>query len=183
MFSDALDRLYEIKPSIKGLGISLSRTRPSMSRSPAASNRLSKRIVAKTRRATEQAGPPLHSHTWDEAYFVIAGVLRVTVGDKAHDLAVGGFAHIPAGSYHNYAGVGGPARFVSITSQPAAARFFADLDHEVPTVPPDLPALLAVAERAPGETRNAAKACRCGRCVRFRHSRARRSDDRLRHQR
>lgn len=95
----------------------------------------------------EGVGPPLHSHPWDEAYFVIEGVLRVTIGDKAHDLAAGGFAHIPAGTYHNYAGVSGPARFVSITSQPGAARFFADLDREVPTVPPELPALLAVAER------------------------------------
>ncbi len=95
----------------------------------------------------ESVGPPLHSHPWDEAYFVIEGVLRVTIGDKAHDLVAGGFVHIPAGSYHNYAGAGGPARFVSITSQPGAARFFADLDREVSTVPPDLPALLAVAER------------------------------------
>jgi quercetin dioxygenase-like cupin family protein len=95
----------------------------------------------------EGVGPPLHSHPWDEAYFVIEGVLRVTIRDKTHDLAAGDFAHIPAGSYHNYAGVGGLARFVSITSQPGAARFFAALDREVPTVPPDLPALLAVAER------------------------------------
>jgi quercetin dioxygenase-like cupin family protein len=95
----------------------------------------------------EGVGPPLHSHPWDEAYFVIEGVLRVTIGDQAHDLSAGGFAHIPAGSYHNYAGVGGSARFVSITSRPGAARFFADLDREVPTVPPDLPALLTVAER------------------------------------
>jgi len=95
----------------------------------------------------EGVGPPLHSHPWDEAYFVIEGVLRVTIGDKVRDLAVGGFAHIPAGSYHNYAGAGGPARFVSITSQPGAARFFADLHREVPTLPPDLSALLAVAER------------------------------------
>ncbi len=95
----------------------------------------------------EGVGPPLHSHPWDEAYFVIEGVLRVTIGDKVRDLAASGFAHIPAGSYHNYAGIGGPARFVSITSQAGAARFFADLDREVPTVPPDLPALLSVAER------------------------------------
>jgi quercetin dioxygenase-like cupin family protein len=95
----------------------------------------------------EGVGPPLHSHPWDEAYFVIEGVLRVTIGDKTHDLAPGDFAHIPAGCYHNYAGVGGPARFVSITSQLGAARFFADLDREVPTVPPELPALLAVAKR------------------------------------
>jgi quercetin dioxygenase-like cupin family protein len=95
----------------------------------------------------EGVGPPLHSHHWDEAYFVIEGVLRVTVGDKARELAVGGFVHIPAGSYHKYAGVGGPARFVSITSQPGAARFFADLDREVSTLPPDVPALLAVCDR------------------------------------
>ena len=95
----------------------------------------------------EGVGPPLHSHPWDEAYFVIEGVLRVMIGDQAHDLGAGGFVHIPAGSYHNYAGVGGPARLVSITSRPGAAKFFADIDREVPTLPPDLPALLAVAER------------------------------------
>lgn len=95
----------------------------------------------------EGVGPPLHSHPWDEAYFVIEGVLRVAIGDKAHDLAAGSFVHIPAGSYHKYAGIGGPARFVSITSPPGAARFFLDIDREVPTLPPDLPALFAVAER------------------------------------
>jgi mannose-6-phosphate isomerase-like protein (cupin superfamily) len=95
----------------------------------------------------EGVGPPLHSHPWDEAYFRDRGRAARDDRHKVHDLAAGGFAHIPAGSYHNYAGVGGPARFVSITSQSGAARFFADLDREVPTVPPDLPALLAVAER------------------------------------
>jgi mannose-6-phosphate isomerase-like protein (cupin superfamily) len=95
----------------------------------------------------EGIGPPLHSHPWDEAYFVIEGVLRVKIGDKSHDLAAGSFAHIPAGSYHDYAAVGGPARFVSITSRAGAARFFADIDREVPTLPPDFPKLLAVAER------------------------------------
>jgi quercetin dioxygenase-like cupin family protein len=96
---------------------------------------------------TEGIGPPLHCHPWDEAYFVLGGVLRVTIGTAARDLAAGDFMHIPAGSFHSYAAVGGPARFLTITSKPGAARFFADLDREVPTLPPDVPAMMAVAER------------------------------------
>lgn len=78
---------------------------------------------------------------------MIEDVLRVTIKDNARDLTAGSFVLIPAGSYHNYAGVGGPACFLSITSQPDAARFFDDLDCEVPNVHPNLPALLAVAKR------------------------------------
>ncbi len=94
----------------------------------------------------EGVGPPPHTHPWDEGYFVLEGTLRVVADGTPHDLGPGGFVHVPAGHIHSYAGVGGPARFVSVTSRPGAAHFFAEMDRTV-AMPPDIPTVLTVAAR------------------------------------
>jgi len=95
----------------------------------------------------EGVGPPPHTHPWDEAYFVLEGMLEVSANGVAQVLGPGGFVHVPAGCVHAYASKGGPARFLSVTSKPGAARFFGEMNRDVATLPPDIPTVLSVAAR------------------------------------
>lgn len=92
----------------------------------------------------EGVGPPPHQHAWDEAYFVLEGVLEVMVGNVAHKLEAGDFLHVPRGTVHSYRNASTRARILSITSQPGAAAFFAAMDREV-SFPPDIATAVRVA--------------------------------------
>lgn len=80
----------------------------------------------------EGAGPPPHAHPWDEAFFVVEGVLTLTLVDQqqVHALKQGDFIHIPAGTFHAFQ-LGPETRFISMTSHPGAAELFRDADREV----------------------------------------------------
>jgi quercetin dioxygenase-like cupin family protein len=94
----------------------------------------------------EGAGPPPHTHPWDEAYFVLEGKLEVLLGDRAVTLSAGSFAHVPRGTKHAFRFLTAGAKFLSINSNRGAAEFFADLDRETGGTM-DVPKLVAVAMR------------------------------------
>lgn len=78
------------------------------------------------------AGPPPHTHDWDEAYFMLEGEMDVQLGDRVVLLKAGGFVHIPGGTPHcfRYQGKGG--RFVSVTSRAGASAFFGAMAEALP---------------------------------------------------
>jgi quercetin dioxygenase-like cupin family protein len=43
----------------------------------------------------QDAGPPLHSHQWDEAYFVTDGEVQFTLGDEHFTATAGDFVYTP----------------------------------------------------------------------------------------
>lgn len=45
---------------------------------------------------------PLHSHTEDEAWYVLDGVLRIRVGDDETEIGTGGAVIVPGGTAHTY---------------------------------------------------------------------------------
>jgi quercetin dioxygenase-like cupin family protein len=94
----------------------------------------------------EGAGPPPHTHPWDEAYFVMEGQVDVVTGDQTRTLAAGDFVHIPAGTVHSFRLKTKTVKFLSINSRPGAARFFAEADRETGGAK-DVPKLIAVAAR------------------------------------
>ena len=52
-------------------------------------------------------GPPLHIHpNTEEAFYVLAGQLRVRAGEHEHTLSAGGFILIPQGLPHTFATAG-----------------------------------------------------------------------------
>lgn len=72
---------------------------------------------------TAEAGPgpeplyqaPLHRHEDDEAWYVLAGVLRVRVGDDEVEVPAGGAAIVPGGTAHTYWNPGPePARYLLV---------------------------------------------------------------------
>jgi len=94
------------------------------------------------------SGPPPHTHPWDEAYLMLDGEMDVLVGERTLHLVPGMFVYIPAETVHcfRYTTKG---RFFSYTSAPGAARFFEELDRDVPVTDgaPDLGRVVEVALR------------------------------------
>ncbi len=90
------------------------------------------------------AGPPAHTHPWEEAYVVLSGELEVVVDGTPHVLAAGGVAHVPAGVAHSYRNVT-DAHFLTIVTKGNAASFFAEVSADVEMNPPDIAGVVRVA--------------------------------------
>ncbi len=75
--------------------------------------------------------PPAHRHTnCSEAYFVLDGLVSVTVGDQDLEVGPEGFVLVPRGTGHTFGNAGdGPARLLVIHA-PAMDAYFAAL-HEL----------------------------------------------------
>jgi quercetin dioxygenase-like cupin family protein len=89
------------------------------------------------------AGPPPHTHPWEEVYVVLDGVLEVLVDGESHTLSPGGVAHVPAGVPHGYRNVTA-AHFLTIVTKGNAAQFFEQVASEVEMSPPDIPGIVRV---------------------------------------
>lgn len=87
----------------------------------------------------EGAGPPLHSHPWDEAFFVVQGQVQFVLDGKALNAVSGTLVHIPADTTHGFQfGPGGGQMLEMTGSGGAATKMFRALDAEVPAGPPDM---------------------------------------------
>ncbi|MBI1182163.1 MAG: cupin domain-containing protein [Alphaproteobacteria bacterium] len=95
----------------------------------------------------EGSGPPPHSHTWDECFFVLGGSVQFGYGDRALTAAAGTLVHIPAGTTHWFRFAPGGGRMLSVSGNGNASALFADIDREIPADAPDIPRLIAIARR------------------------------------
>jgi quercetin dioxygenase-like cupin family protein len=78
------------------------------------------------------AGPPPHFHPWDEAYFVIEGLVRFNVDGKDELVSAGDFIYAPGGTVHGFQGASEQSARVLIFDAPAHAEsFFREVDMEV----------------------------------------------------
>ncbi len=96
--------------------------------------------------ASEGAGPPPHSHPWDEAFYVINGEVEFRFGDSFKKVAAGGFVHIPAGTVHSFRYVSPTAQILGITSGNGAAAMFTAVDQECGEAP-EIDKVVAVVSR------------------------------------
>lgn len=91
------------------------------------------------------AGPPPHRHQWAEAYFVTAGEVAFSVGERHFVAGVGDFVHAPAGVVHALSGASQqPAQLLIFDAPAHAGAFFKRVDREVGEMPRDLPKVLAI---------------------------------------
>ena len=95
---------------------------------------------------SEGAGPPPHTHPWDEAYFVIEGRLEVLLGDRKMEVGAGKLVYVPRGTPHAFRILGPSTKFLSINSHGGASEFFSAVDRETGGTL-DLPKLLSAAQR------------------------------------
>lgn len=94
----------------------------------------------------ERVGPPPHSHTWDESFYVTRGQVEFTCGDKSATCGVGTLVHVPAGTVHAFSFGPGGGEMLEITGAGSqAVRMFTALAREIPPGPLDVPKVVEVA--------------------------------------
>lgn len=97
---------------------------------------------------TEGMGPPPHSHPWDEAFFVVEGIVDFTLDGKAVHAEAGTLIHIPAGTRHGFTFGAGGGKMLELTgSGGGATRMFRAVDAEIPPGPPDVDLLVRLLAR------------------------------------
>ena len=98
--------------------------------------------------------PPPHSHALeDEAFYILAGALSVSCGDRTFAASVGSFVFLPRGVFHSWRVVGPePARVLVLFTPGGFEGFFRDGGKPAPSLtppvldgPPDMPRVLALA--------------------------------------
>jgi quercetin dioxygenase-like cupin family protein len=84
-------------------------------------------------------GPPPHDHPWDEAYYVLDGQVRFSLGEETQVFERGDFIYAPGGTVHAFKGASDqPARVLVFDAPATAEQFFRDVDREVKSYPADL---------------------------------------------
>jgi mannose-6-phosphate isomerase-like protein (cupin superfamily) len=94
-------------------------------------------------------GPPEHVHvTFDEAFYVLEGVLPLQVKDETTLLPSGAFAFVPRGTRHTFSNPSeAPIRFLTVCTPGGFEGFFVDAARLPLSVPPDFDAINAIALR------------------------------------
>lgn len=93
----------------------------------------------------EGAGPPPHSHGWDESFYVLRGSVDCLVDGQPVRGTAGSFVHVPAGTLHAFQFGPGGGAMLEIAGQGASATaMFRKLDQEIPPGPPDLPRVVGI---------------------------------------
>ena len=85
------------------------------------------------------AGPPLHRHDFDEAFYVLEGKLTFQVEDRRFTVGAGELAFVPRGVAHTFANLSdAPARQLIVCTPAGFERLFARMAAERQGVePPD----------------------------------------------
>jgi quercetin dioxygenase-like cupin family protein len=94
----------------------------------------------------KDSGPPPHDHPWDEAYYIVAGEVRFTVGDQTVLVGPGDFLYAPGGTVHAFQGVADSSRVLVFDAPAAAEAFFREVDRVVKE-PADLAKVPEIGER------------------------------------
>ena len=94
----------------------------------------------------EGAGPPPHSHHWDESFYVTRGQVRFTCNGETTTCLAGTLVHVPAGTIHAFSFGPGGGEMVEMTGAGSkAVQMFTALDREVTPGPLDVPKMVQVA--------------------------------------
>ena len=93
----------------------------------------------------EGMGPPLHSHNWDESFYILKGIVEFNCAGKTVMCTPGTLVHVPAGTVHGFRYGAGGGEMLELTGQGGfATRMFTAIDKEIPPGPPDIPKVLEV---------------------------------------
>jgi quercetin dioxygenase-like cupin family protein len=91
----------------------------------------------------ERAGPPPHSHDWDESFYVLRGAVEINSEGNLTTLNPGSLVHVPRGTVHAYRfGPGGGAMLEVSGEGGRATKMFTNVGNEFPRPDGDIPRLL-----------------------------------------
>jgi len=110
-----------------------------------ASNTATQAYEITLQQGDEGTGPPLHSHHWDESFFVLKGKIEFSYAGKTVVCEPGTLVHVPAGTVHGFRyGAGGGEMLEFTGTGGLATQMFGALSKEIPPGPPDIPKVLDV---------------------------------------
>lgn len=95
---------------------------------------------------TEGAGPPPHSHPWDEAIYITQGSVDINCEGLEATLTAGGFVNIPSDMVHSFRKTSATAQILCICSGKGATKMLTALDRECGDSP-KMEKILSVLER------------------------------------
>jgi quercetin dioxygenase-like cupin family protein len=83
--------------------------------------------------------PPLHTHDFDEAFYVLDGELTLDLGERGTErLGAGGSAFIPGGEVHTWRNESpGAVRVLVICTPSGFEQYFRELAEQIGQGPPD----------------------------------------------
>jgi quercetin dioxygenase-like cupin family protein len=88
---------------------------------------------------TDTAGgaAPLHSHPWEETFYILEGELEIQVGNRRETIRAGATSHIPANAVHAFTVISPTARALLVISPAAAEAFYREVGERIISLPPD----------------------------------------------
>jgi quercetin dioxygenase-like cupin family protein len=88
-------------------------------------------------------GAPLHSHPWDEAFYVLEGELMFQVGNQKMSAIAGSSLFVPGGVAHGFTVSSPMTRFlVTVAPATAAEAFYRELGEKIADLASANPAVL-----------------------------------------
>ena len=73
---------------------------------------------------------PLHTHPFEESFYVVQGAIRIHLHDTLHDLRSGGFAVVPRGTAHAFLVTADRTRLLSLLTPAGGEEFFRSALHK-----------------------------------------------------
>ena len=98
-----------------------------------ASNAATQSYEITLQQGDEGTGPPLHSHNWDESFYVLKGQVEFSCGGKTELCTPGTLVHVPAGTLHGFCFGTGGGDMIEFTGHGGlATQMFAALSEQIP---------------------------------------------------
>lgn len=95
-------------------------------------------------RGAEGSGPPLHSHGWDEYFFVLKGTIEFTCDGRTTLCKPGALVFIPANTMHSFRYGAGGAEMLELAGPGGQAVQMFTAVSKVPFEPATVPRLIEV---------------------------------------
>ncbi|KOP24622.1 hypothetical protein AMR41_19740 [Hapalosiphon sp. MRB220] len=87
---------------------------------------------------TENNGPPLHTHPWEEAFYILEGELELQVGTEKIVATPGFFVNIPENTAHAFKVNSAFAKFLVLIAPEKAKTFYEEMGDVANSLPPNM---------------------------------------------
>jgi quercetin dioxygenase-like cupin family protein len=85
----------------------------------------------------EGGGAPIHSHPWEETFYILAGEIEILLGNRREVFGAGAVVHIPANAIHAFQICSPIARALAIIAPGNAEAFYREAGAKLTSLPPD----------------------------------------------
>lgn len=86
-------------------------------------------------------GAPLHTHPWDETFYILEGELEIQVGNRTSKAVAGDRLFVPANVAHGFKICSPTVRFLAMMAPALAEAFYREVSERVGSLPQDMPVL------------------------------------------